>query len=137
MISPNLESVRTSLHLLSVCVWLGGQIVLAGLVPTLRRTAPDVLGEVAKAFSRLAWPALLVLVLTGAWGLAAEDVASRSSSWTITLAVKLLVVALAVISTLVHSNAKSRIAIGTGAILSLGASLCAAFLGVLLAHVGS
>ena len=35
--SLNLDALRGFLHLVSVCVWVGGQIVVAGLIPLLRR----------------------------------------------------------------------------------------------------
>jgi putative copper export protein len=38
MISPTLDSLRIFLHLLAAAVWVGGQIVLGGLVPKLRKT---------------------------------------------------------------------------------------------------
>ena len=37
MIQPTLNSLRSYLHVLAVSVWLGGQIVLAGVVPKLAK----------------------------------------------------------------------------------------------------
>jgi len=64
MISPTLDSLRIFLHLLAAAVWVGGQIVLGGLVPKLRKSHPESLTTTAQAFARIAWPAFAVLVIT-------------------------------------------------------------------------
>ena len=136
MIQPTLNSLRTYLHLLAVCVWLGGQVVLAGVVPKLRKTNPDALTNIAKGYASIAWPAMILIVFTGAWGLAATDTANQSTEYMVTFAVKMLLVAGAVIATLVHSNGTSKLAKGLGGAIGLLATLVAAYCGVLLAHVG-
>lgn len=134
MISPTIDSVRLFLHLLGVAVWVGGQIVLGGLVPSLRSRSPENLGVVARAFARMAWPALGLVVVTGAWSLASVDAAGQSSRWIVTLAVKLVCVGLAVAATIIHSAAKSKLAVAAGATAALICSLIAMYLGVLLAQ---
>ena len=136
MIQPTLNSLRTYLHLLAVCVWLGGQVVLAGVVPKLRKTNPESLTNIAKGYASIAWPAMILIVFTGAWGLAATDTANQSTEYMVTFAVKLLLVAGAVIAPLVHSNGTSKLAKGLGGAIGLLATLVAAYCGVLLAHVG-
>ena len=136
MIQPTLNSLRTYLHLLAVCVWLGGQVVLAGVVPKLRKTNPESLTNIAKGYASIAWPAMILIVFTGAWGLAATDTANQSTEYIVTFAVKMLLVAGAVIATLVHSNGTSKLAKGLGGAIGLLATLVAAYCGVLLAHVG-
>lgn len=136
MISPTLESVRIFLHLIAVAVWVGGQIVLAGIVPRLRTVAPDAMKTVAQGFARIAWPAFLVIVFTGVWGLGTIDVADQSSAYLATFGVKMLLVGIAVIATLIHSQGTSKAAKGIGGAASLLTSLLAAFAGVLMAHVG-
>jgi uncharacterized membrane protein len=59
------DTVRLSLHVLAATVWVGGQFVLAGLLPSLRRLGDDAPRTVARAFNRIAWPAFAVLVATG------------------------------------------------------------------------
>ena len=135
MIQPTLNSLRTYLHLLAVCVWLGGQVVLAGVVPKLRKTNPESLTNIAKGYASIAWPAMILIVFTGAWGLAATDTANQSTEYMVTFAVKMLLVAGAVIATLVHSNGTSKLAKGLGGAIGLLATLVAAYCGVLLAHV--
>ena len=136
MIQPTMNSLRTYLHILAVCVWLGGQIVLAGIVPKLRKTNPDALSNIAKGYSTIAWPAMILIVFTGAWGLAATDAADKSSAYMITLGVKMMLVAATVIATLIHSNGTTKLAKGLGGAIGLFATLFAAYCGVLLAHVG-
>ena len=136
MIQPTLDSLRTYLHLLVVCVWLGGQVVLAAVVPKLRKTNPEALTNIAKGYASIAWPAMILIVFTGVWGLAATDTANQSTEYMVTFAVKMLLVAGAVIATLVHSNGTSKLAKGLGGAIGLLATLVAAYCGVLLAHVG-
>ena len=136
MIQPTLNSLRTYLHLLAVCVWLGGQVVLAGVVRKLRKTNPEALTNIAKGYASIAWPAMILIVFTGAWGLAATDTANQSTEYMVTFGVKMLLVAGAVIATLIHSNGTSKLAKGLGGAIGLLATLVAAYCGVLLAHVG-
>ena len=136
MIQPTLNSIRTYLHILAVCVWLGGQIVLAGVVPRLRKSNPEALTNIAKGYAAIAWPAMIFIVFTGAWGLAEVDVANNSTEYMVTFGFKMLLVAMAVIATLIHSNGTSKLAKGLGGAIGLLATLIAAYCGVLLAHVG-
>ena len=136
MIQPTLGSLRTYLHILAVCVWLGGQVVLAGVVPKLRKTNPEVLSNIARGYATIAWPAMILIVVTGAWGLADTNTSSQTSDYMITFGIKMLLVASAVIATLIHSNGTSKLAKGLGGAIGLLATLFAAYCGVLLAHVG-
>lgn len=136
MISPTLDSIRIFLHLMAVAVWIGGQIALAGIVPQLRHVAPDSMKTVANAFARIAWPAFLLIVFTGMWGLATVDMTAESSSYIATFGIKMLLVGVAVIATLIHSNGTSKAAKGIGGAASLLTSLLAAYAGILMAHVG-
>ena len=136
MIQLTLDSLRTYLHILAVCVWLGGQVVLAGVVPKLRKTNPEVLSNIAKGYATIAWPAMILIVVTGAWGLAEIDSSNQSSSYMVTFGIKMLLVATAIIATLIHSYGTTRIAKGLGGAIGLLSTLFAAYCGVLLAHVG-
>jgi len=135
MIHPTLDSLRTYLHLLGVAVWLGGQIVLAGVVPKLRKSNPDALINIAKGYASIAWPAMILIVFTGAWGLAATDASDKTTAYLVTFGIKMLLVASTVIATLIHSNGTSKLAKGLGGAIGLIATLFAAYCGVLLAHV--
>ena len=136
MISPTLDSLRVFLHLMAVAVWVGGQIVLAGLVPTIRVAAPEALPKVAQAFARVAWPAMIVIVFTGAWGLGVVDAADAGTKYMTTFAIKMLLVFVAIAATVIHSQGTSKAAKVIGGAFGLLGSLLAAYAGILLAHVG-
>ena len=136
MISPTLDSLRIFLHVLAVAVWVGGQIVLAGLVPAIRSSAPEALPKVAQAFARVAWPAMIVIVFTGMWGLSSSSASDSDSAYMITFAVKMVMVFIAVAATVVHSQGSSKAAKAIGGALGLLGSLLAAYAGILMAHAG-
>lgn len=131
MLSPSLDTLRVLLHLLGAAVWVGGQIVLAGVVSGLRAEHRGALPVVARSFARTAWPAYAVVVLTGMWSLAVTDVASTSTAYQITLLLKVAVALVSGAAAVVHSVGTSRTAKAVGgAIGSLGA-VAALALGVL------
>jgi putative copper export protein len=136
MISPTLDSLRIFLHVLAVAVWVGGQIVLAGLVPAIRASAPEALPKVAQAFARVAWPAMIVIVFTGMWGLGSSSASDSETAYMVTFAVKMVMVFIAVAATVVHSQGSSKAAKAIGGALGLLGSLLAAYAGILLAHAG-
>jgi len=136
MLSPTWASVRLFLHVVAACVWVGGQFTLAGLVPTLRATAPEATKPVARAFARVAWPAFTVLIVTGAWNLTAVDIGNTSSAYQVTVFVKVVLSVGAGVCTVVHSVGRSKLALALGGALGLLTSLGAVFVGVLL-HTAS
>lgn len=132
MLSPTLATLRLFLHVLAAAIWVGGQFALAGIVPTLRKAAPEATKPVAQAFARLAWPAFGVLVLTGMWNLTAIDINDTSSAYQATLLLHIALAAGAGIFVAVHqfgaSVAAKAIGGSLGALLSIGAL----FVGLLL-----
>jgi putative copper export protein len=136
MISPTLDSLRIFLHVLAVAVWVGGQIVLAGLVPAIRASAREALPKVAQAFARVAWPAMIIIVFTGMWGLGSSSASDSDTEYMVTFALKMVMVFIAVAATVVHSQGNSKAAKAIGGALGLLGSLLAAYAGILLAHVG-
>lgn len=132
MLSPTLATLRLFLHVLAAAIWVGGQFALAGIVPTLRKAAPEATKPVAQAFARLAWPAFGVLVLTGMWNLTAIDITDTSSAYQATLLLHIALAAGAGIFVAVHqfgaSVAAKAIGGSLGALLSIGAL----FVGLLL-----
>src|SRR6516165_7203108 len=90
-LAPAVDGIRLSLHVLAASVWVGGQITVAGLVPTARQLSPDAPRRVARAFSRLSWPAYAVLLATGVWNVVAVH-AGEPRSWQVVLGVKIAVV---------------------------------------------
>jgi len=72
---------RLFLHILAASVWVGGQIVMAGILPTTRRLEPESRVAVATAFGRVAWIALAVAVLTGLWNVMAIPMDELPHPW--------------------------------------------------------
>ena len=131
-LAPAVNGVRVTLHVLAATVWVGGQITLAGLVPTARQLGQDAPRLVARAFSRLSWPAYVVLVATGIWNVAAVQ-AGQPHAWQVVLGVKIAVVLLAGLSAWLHGRARNRAALAAwGAVAGLS-SVAAVALGVFLA----
>ena len=135
MLPIHAATVRLFLHVLGATVWVGGQIVLAALVPTLRRTGGrDAILAAARRFQLVAWPAFVLLLATGVWNLFAVHVGDQSSAYYTTLFVKLLLVAVSGIGALGHTLFMRRSPALGGALAGVGllAALGATFLGVLL-----
>lgn len=133
MLAPGLDALRLSLHVLAATIWVGGQFTLAGLVPALRRQAPEALRPAARQFARLAWPAFVVLAGTGIWNIADNTPARESAAWRAVLWAKIGVVALSGVSAYAHQRARRALGLAVwGALTSLSA-LAALVLGVLLA----
>jgi putative copper export protein len=134
VISPNLATVRLFLHVLSASVWVGGQLTLAGLVPGLRALNPELPRTVAQRFSKIAWPAFAVAVATGIWNVAAIKIGDTSTSYQVTLGIKLLVVAVSGMAAAAHSLSRSKVVLAVGGALTGLTGLAALFLGVLLSQ---
>ena len=90
MISPTLDTLRLFLHVLAASVWVGGQIVLGGLVPRLRAAHPESLKTAANGFARVAWPAYGVTVVTGIWNILDVSVSDTNTDYQVTLFVHVL-----------------------------------------------
>ncbi|MEN9823092.1 MAG: hypothetical protein ACO3AV_04850 [Ilumatobacteraceae bacterium] len=132
MLSPSLDTVRLFLHVLGASIWVGGQFALAGIVPALRRSAPEATKVVAQAFGRVAWPAFGLTVITGIWSMMAIDITATSGSYQGTLLLKIGVAILSGVFAAVHSAGRSKAALAIGGALGALTSLVAMFLGVLL-----
>jgi putative copper export protein len=132
VLSISWETIRLFLHVLAATIWVGGQLTLAGLVPGLRRLAPDAPRAVARQFNRIAWPAFGVLVATGVWNILAIGPRWSSPHGT-TLIVKLAVVGVSGASAFLHTRARSPASLAVFGALSGASALGALFLGVLLA----
>ena len=132
MLSVSWDTIRLFLHVLAATVWVGGQITLAVLVPVLRRLGAEIPRAAARRFNQVAWPAFVVLVVTGIWNIAAVH-AQIHGSYETTLVVKLIVVVISGVTAALHARAQSPRWIAVfGALTGLSA-LAALFLGILLA----
>jgi putative copper export protein len=112
-------------------VWVGGQIVMVGLVPQIRRNFPEATKLVAQGFSKVAWPAFTVAVVTGIWNVIEVD-ASGWVEYQITLGVKLLLVAVTGIAAAAHQLGQSKVALAVGGAVGFVSALAAMFVGFLL-----
>lgn len=131
-LAPAVDAVRLTLHVLAAAVWVGGQITLAGLVPTVRTLGEGATAAAARAFARLSWPAYGVLLATGIWNVAATA-HGQGATWDTVLGVKVAVVVLAGVSAWAHARSRSRAALAVWGALSGATSVGALVLGVLLA----
>jgi putative copper export protein len=127
-----LDTLRLSLHVLAATVWVGGQFVLAGLLPTVRSLGDDAPRAMARAFNRIAWPAYAVLVITGIWNLLELPVGDFDTDWQVTLMVKITVVALAGVSAAVHAGTRSRKMLALFGAAGALTSVAAVVLGIML-----
>jgi putative copper export protein len=131
MLTVSWDTVRLFLHVLAATVWVGGQLTLAALVPVLRRQGPDAPRVAARRFSLVAWPAYGVLIVTGAWNIAAAS--PMTASYRATLIAKLIVVAASGITAVLHARARTTAGLAVWGALTGLTALGALFLGVLLA----
>lgn len=125
------DVLRLSLHIVAATIWVGGQLVLAGLVPVLRSVSPEAPRLAARRFGLIAWPAYGVLVLTGAWNLSAES--ARLAGQGGTVALKILVVALSGVAALLHARSRRPLWLALWGAASALAALAAVVVGVVLA----
>ncbi len=126
-------ALRLSLHILAATVWVGGQITLAGLVPAMRTVGGEAPKVFARAFARLSWPAFALLVVTGFWNMAADNLGKAGTAWKIVLGVKIGVVVLSGLSAWLHARATSRRGIAIWGALTGTSAVAALVMGVFLA----
>jgi putative copper export protein len=123
-----LDTIRLFLHVLAASVWVGGQLVLAGLVPALRRLGPDAPRTVARRFNVIAWPAFWLAVATGVWNVAV--VGDEGGG---VLVAKLVAVVASGVAAWAHAHARSTRGVAVWGALTGLAALAALLLGVMLA----
>lgn len=114
-----MDAFRLFLHVLAASIWVGGQFVLAGLVPTVRTLGEDAPRKVARAFNRIAWPAYGVAVVTGLWNVFELPLDDLQHPW---IELKVLAVALSGVGALVHQQAR-----GNKALLAVGGAAASVF----------
>jgi putative copper export protein len=134
VINFSLDTVRTSLHILAVTVWLGGQIVMLGLLPTLRAIGGDAPKQVAAAFGRVAWPFFGLAVVTGIWNMFSVNMAEVSTAYNAVFGIKILLVVVTGGAAWLHQTTDKPAMRGITGGLGFVAALVALVLGVLMAH---
>ncbi|MBM3638854.1 MAG: hypothetical protein FJW98_05385 [Actinobacteria bacterium] len=132
MITPTIKWFFLVMHVVGVCVWVGGQITLATLVKTIRQNSEGLLPLVARQFARTSWTAMGVVIVSGIALVLQVSPTEQGTAYSITLAGKLILVFLAATAAIIHSTSKERLFIALGGAVGLLASLGALALGVLL-----
>ena len=136
MLPLSVRTIRLTLHLLSVTVWVGGQITLLGLLPAVRAAGGDLGRQVGRQFNRVAWPAFGLAVLTGLWNISTLDLANFPTNYQVTLFVKLLLVALSGLGAFLHGQSTSTVGIAVWGAVGLLSALAAVLFGVQIASFG-
>ena len=103
-ISFGANELRTMLHVLAVTVWLGGQIVMLGLLPALRKLGGDAPKTVAAAFGRVSWPFFALAIVTGIWNILAIDLSGASTGYNAAFGIKMLLVVLTGFAAAAHQS---------------------------------
>jgi uncharacterized membrane protein len=132
-LTPTVDAIRLTLHVLAATVWVGGQIVMMGMLGPARAMGGDAPKVLAKAFARLAWPAYAVLVITGFWNISAVGWADENGVWHAVLIAKIVVVAAAGLGAFMHQRATTKPALAIWGSLAGTASVAALAMGILLA----
>lgn len=115
-----MEKIVLAFHLVFAATWVGGQVVMGALVPTLRSIDPTAPNKVAQAFGRIAWPAYGLAIVTG---LANFMLMDQNDVVHPAFEIKFLFVLISGVGAALHVTAKGRkplLAAG-GAMASLGA----------------
>ena len=131
--APALAAVRLTLHVLAAAIWVGGQIVMTGLVGPTRRMGQDATQALARAFARMAWPAYLVLIATGFWNISTFHFSSQTSAWKAVLMAKIVIVVAAGVGAFLHQRASTRATLALWGSVAGVASIAALAMGVVLA----
>jgi len=132
-LSTGIGGLRLILHVTAAAIWVGGQLTVTGLLPTIRGLGEDAPKKVARAFGRLLWPAYALLVVTGFWNIAALTVKDASSAWKAVLIVKIVVVVIAGVAVFLHQRSTSKVGLAVWGSIGGVASVAALGLGVFLA----
>lgn len=146
MWTPTGAQIVLWLHVLAACVWIGGQVTIALLLPVLR-PAPELLRTAGRRYQIVAWSAFALLILTGLANIHNAHISTAHLTATAegrTLTVKLLFVLLSGLAAAVHAVGPrlsgrpfpSRVSATLG-IVSLLSAVVAALYGVTIAEHAS
>ena len=127
------ETLRLFLHIVGATIWVGGQLTLGALIPTLRSMGARAPKAAAQRFNQVAWPAFGVLVLTGIWNIVAESDKQSNPGYQTTLGIKMALVLLSGVSAFLHTRARSRAGLAVWGALAALSALGATLFGVVLA----
>ena len=128
-----MDAFRLFLHVLAASIWVGGQFVLAGLLPTVRGFGDDAPRQAGRAYNRLAWPAYGVLVVTGLWNLFELPLDDLQHPW---IELKILAVVLSGAGAAAHQMARgNKVLLAVGGAASAVFAVVAMYLGFLVTPV--
>jgi putative copper export protein len=130
-LTPVTDSLRLFIHVIGATVWVGGQLVLAALVPALKKVNPDLPKIVAKKFGKIAWSAYLLLIISGIWNMIALP-KNPPSNYSMVLGFKMAIVILSGGAAYLHARAKDSKKLAIWGSISGLTALLALYLGVLL-----
>jgi putative copper export protein len=125
VLASGVDTIRLTLHVLAATVWVGGQIVMTGLVGPARGLGGDAPKTLARAFARMAWPAYAVLLVTGVWNITAVHYSAQDSAWKAVL--------LAGLAVWLHQRATTKGQLALWGSVGGVASVAALVMGILLA----
>ena len=128
----NLDAVRVFLHVLSVTVWVGGQIALGAIMPALRRSNRESTLVVARAYQTVAWPAFGVALATGFWAMLDAYTDEVTAGWSRLVGIKIFVVLLSGAAALAHQRTNSSLLKAITAAIALFTALVALLMGAIL-----
>lgn len=128
------DQIRVILHLLGVSVWLGGQILMLGLLPVLRKIGGDAPKLAAAGFGRVAWPAFGLAVVTGIWNILEVDLADVSSGYNAIFGIKMILVVVTGVAAAMHQSTNRPAIRGITGALGFAAALGAFVLGATMGH---
>jgi putative copper export protein len=132
-LAPALDAIRLSLHVLAAAIWVGGQIVMAGLVPKLRGLDQKTVKSIANQFAKMAWPAFIVLILTGLWNISSINIGSATLSWKIVFSVKIFLVVVTGVAAYVHGKTSDRKVLAVSGSIAGTSAIIVLILGILIA----
>ncbi|MXW42042.1 MAG: hypothetical protein F4138_03435 [Acidimicrobiia bacterium] len=104
----DVDTVRIFLHILGAAVWVGGQVVVAAIVPALRKAHSEATQMAAQQFAKIAWPFFALAVLTGLWNLLDIEFENAANSYHITLTIKMVLVIATGVAAWLHTKATQR-----------------------------
>ncbi len=110
MLSIGGHAIVVWLHVLGACVWIGGQLVVAVVVP-LTRSDPRLARALGRRFQEVAWPAFVLLIVTGVIQALDDGITPTTllaSAAGRTLGVKLLFVLASGVAALAHTVTPER-----------------------------
>ena len=127
-------TIRLFVHVLAAVLWVGGQLTLGTLVPTLRTLGEGAPKAVARRFNRFAWPAFGVLTFTGIWNALELDISIYPNSYQMKFGFKMTCYLITGIGAALHAFVPRKWALALGGAMSAGGAIGALFFAVALKY---